>query len=330
MSSLADIEQAVYDHCGYSNQDTPTVRRIRHNLNTGHREILSQKGFSRLRRVLVTFSSVADTPYAVLPQSVSLITAIADRTNQQPLRIFHSIQDVREYDPGLAFSSGVPTAALIDNLAAALKAAPSNASELFFKSDDASDNAGKKMFIQGIITGGELRTASVAMNGTTAVSFSSSITNWIDATKIYVALTAGTATAAAGNITIHEDSGAGTELGRILPGKGITRYSRVQLFPVPSAVVTYHADAELDLYDMAEGSDEPYLPEDFHWLLESYAIRREWLRKERVSLAEDERKRYDRGVADLRSRIRKLGGMPLPVNGEPGFSQLGAYFEAGT
>jgi hypothetical protein len=327
---LSDLQQTVYDHCGHLQQDAALIRRILRNLNTAHRAILSKKGMSRLRRATLTFSSVADTPYAVLPQSVSLIQSITDRTNQQPISVFNSIQEVREYDPGLAFSSGVPTAALIDNLAAALKVEPSNASELFFKSDSASDGSSKEMFIQGIITGGEMRTASAAMNGTTAVSFSSSITSWISAVKVFLALAAGGATTAAGNITIHEDSGAGTELGRILPGRTITRYSRIQLFPVPTAVVTYHADVELAIIDMAEAGDEPMLPEDFHWLLESYAISREWYRKEKPALAREEERRYRDGIADLNSRIRKLAGRPLPLDGRPGFSQLGAYFEAGT
>ena len=327
--TLSEMQSMVYDDTGYDvlTVDARTIRRVLANLNETHRRILAMKGMSRLRRSLLTSSSVADSPYFVLPQSASKILAISDRTNGNPLHPLE-LPTLRLIDPGLDHSSGTPTHFLIDNLKAAVKLEPSNASELFFKSDAAGDGATKEMFIQGIITGGELRSASAAMNGTTAVSFAAAITTWIAVTKIYLALAAGGATTAAGNITIHEDSGVGTELGRILPGKTATRYTRLQLYPVPTAVVTYHVDVELDVLNLAEAGDESLLPDDFAWLLAKGAAIKEYIRKREYSAVTYAQKEFKQGIDDLRSHVLSIGGQP--IDERMGISQLGPWFPAGS
>ncbi len=323
--TLAGLQSLLYDQLGYIQApDAAVVRRLLGHMNQTQREILGMKGLTRLRRGLVTFDSVASSPFAVLPQAAVKILTITDRTNQlllQPL----SLSDLRADDPGLATSSSTPYGYLIDNLSASVAVQPSNASELFTKSTSASDDSTKEIFVEGFITGGYSRLASVAMNGVTAVSLGATITTWITVTKFYVALAAGGLTTAAGVITLHEDSGAGTELSRIGIGKRYPRYTRLQLYPTPTAALTYHADVELHIEDLVEATDEPYLPEDFHWLLNSGALIKEYTRKREYAALGQEAAIFRRGVADLKAFCN-----PQTTSKHARHSQLGSYYEDGT
>jgi hypothetical protein len=97
------------------------------------------------------------------------------------------------------------------------------------------------------------------MTGATAVAFSP--TTVIDITKFYLSA------AAVGTVTLHEDAEGGTTLATIRAGATNSRYRRIALVPTPSAAVTYTIDYERNIADLVNGTDEPVLPEKFHYLL---------------------------------------------------------------
>jgi hypothetical protein len=68
-------------------------------------------------------------------------------------------------------------------------------------------------------------------------------------------------------VTLHEDSGAGTELARIAIGDAYAKYQSFLLYPTPAAVVTHYMDVTRSIKDMSEDFDEPLIDEDFHDLL---------------------------------------------------------------
>jgi hypothetical protein len=130
-------------------------------------------------------------------------------------------------------------------------------------------------------------------------------------------------------VTLHEDASGGTELSRIAIGDVRAQFHQFQLYLTPSAVITYTADVLRAIPDMANSTDEPLLPEDFHDLL--------------LDMAEqaDLRKADDPGRwAMLRDSIRDgdqalssfLVGHPdwrPTFGGDPAeFSSLGAWFPA--
>lgn len=325
--NLGDISLAIYDRIGAnSTPDSAVVRVVNRYINDSHRQILGMKGFSRLRRAILTTSSVAGDPLMTLPQAATAIILIVDRLHNRTL-VPISVQDVRYRDPGLNFSSSIPDSYAILNFSASVARQPSAAASLFVVSDAALDGSGISASVEGIITGGHYRRVSIAMNGSTAVNISSTISTWEHITKFYVS------GQAAGNITLHQTSGVGTELARVPVGRSYPRYTQVHLSSTPSDVLTYYCDVEVHVEDMVNVNDEPLLPEDFHWLLECGAMKRNYLKKEKANLYKIEDLNWREGLANLRAHLATRGGISTGgqrQNQRSTMSQLGADFPAGS
>jgi hypothetical protein len=297
---------------------TATATRYKDALNEAHRQILRTPGMETLRHGTITFASVASTPrYALPADGVAKINRLTETTNDRKLQYqTPGWLDASAPDP----TEGTPWAWIPRGLVE-VQTQPANASELFIKSTAAGDTG--TAYVEGIITGGYYRTASVTMTGTTAVSLAATITSFILVTKVYLSAVA------VGTVTLHEDSGSGTELARIAIGDSRGQYHQIQLYPTPSAVVTYTVDILRAIPDMTNDRDEPLLPEDFHDLLIDRAELKE-LRKQ------DDPRRSQlliadiaRGESQLRSWVTthpdwspRWGAPPAQI------STLGAWFPA--
>lgn len=331
MATLKDLEQDLYRRLGFATgtPDTATQTRLRSYLNETQQEILSERGMESLLNDRVTFASVASTPEYSLPQVVAGIKQIRETTNDRRLVPLAFDEYIARF-PDPTQSTGTPDR-YVDLGFAAVSVQPSDASELFFKSDSASDDNTKKVFIEGYTTGGNFRAAAVAMNGVTAVSLGATITSWIQVTKFYIGLASGatTATTAAGNITLHEDAGSGTELARIPIGQSHARYRRIALAICPSAAVTYTVEFERDVQAMSNPQDESVLPPRFHRLLAIGARMKEYEKQ-------DDERRYVLAAREMANELRKLkhfvyGSPSLNLRGASGTgrSTLGANYPAG-
>lgn len=327
--NLSEIQGMLYARLGFSAATISAIdaARFLSYINESHREVLSTKGMGNLRRSILTFDSVANSPFAVMPQAITRIYNVQDRTNRRILRPI-ALGDLREIDPGLSYSVSVPSAYVLMGLQESVALQPSAAAELFVKSTAAGDGATKTAFIEGVITGGYPRTASVVLNGVTAVSFGATITTWIAVRKFYIALTAGGVTTAAGNITLNQTSGAGTELSRIPIGKAVPRYVQIQLFPFPTASLTYYADVEMRIETMTQASDEPLIPEDFHDLMVIRPLMKEYSRREKPIQYGEEKANWVERMGQLRSFAGKLSGLDDMRPQE--YSQLGPMFRGGS
>lgn len=320
------IESRVYERLSFTaSPDAVVFNRIRSYINSSYRSIMGKKQMAPYRRVILPFASTANSPYAVLPQVCTKIFAIQDRLNQRNIQEM-SLQDLRDTDPGNDSESSAPDAYVILNFSAAVAIQPSNASDLFIKSTSAGDGATKEVFLDGVRTGGTRRLGSVVPNGVTAVSFG--VSDWISIQKFYIALAAGGLTSASGDITLHEDSGVGTELARISQGDSYTRYTQIQLYPLPTVVVTYHADVEVQVRDLSEYTDEPLIPEDYHELLIEGALMRDYERREKSALYSQSKARYKELWGDLCLYTARM--ISNTSGSSRRWSQLGPYFPPGT
>ena len=273
-------------------------------------------GLDRLRDDTITFASVSARAQYGLPPAVQRVQSVTDRTNDRRLQL-RSLDWIRAIDPGLD-QSGTPEAyAPIGVQAVALQ--PSDASEIFVDSTSASDTG--TAYLEGIRTGGYPRTLSVTMNGVTAVSFAAAITDFVEITKFYISA------AAVGAVTLHEDASGGTELARIPIGQTFSRYQGIQLWPTPSAAVTYYVDYMRNIPDMSVANDEPLLPEDFHWLLVEGALIKEWTKKDDLARRQAAQADYDRGLSDLKYAVTCPADF-LPARSQTGErpSRFGAQF----
>lgn len=230
------------------------LTRFQDRLNNRHRELMRQPGMERLRWGTITVASVANQQrYALPEQGIARINRLWDTTNRIKLT-YRDLAWLREVDPDPI--TGTPEYWIPTGLEQ-VHTQPSNASEVFAVSTSASDTT-QTAFLEGIITGGYRRTASVTLTGTTAVSLNTAITNWILIDKFYLSATA------VGIVRLREDSGTGTELSQIAIGDNHGKFLSFLLYPTPSAAVTYTGDITRTIPTLSNDTDEFWIPEDFH------------------------------------------------------------------
>jgi hypothetical protein len=319
--NLGDIEAGLYDVLGFqTTPDSSVTRKLRREINLCHRQILAMRGMSKMRRAILPFTCTSGAPLVALPQAATRIVLIVDRTNRRPLNPI-SLQELRGRDPGRIYSATIPDAYCIINVAAAVAQDPSVASQLYVISDSASDTGGTTATVEGTVTGGYPRRASIGLNGLTGVAVDSSAA-WEHITKFFLS------SAAQGNVTLRQTSGVGTELARISEQRTYARYTQIELQGIPGSAITYYADVELHIEDMLARGDEPLLPEDYHYLLECGSLRREYQKREKFQLWKIEDDRWKTGIRDLATFLARSGGIPALT--PAGFSQLGWAYPAGS
>lgn len=327
--NLDTLEQTLYDRLGFaSTPQAAVVRRLRSHLNQTQRAILRRRPMAAYRRSILTFTSVANSPFAVLPQAVTRIFAIQDRTNQRNLDEI-SLGALRDLDPGLTQSSSFPYAYVLMNPSSAVIQQPTVAGAIYVTSTVAGDDGTKTVRVEGIVTGGYPRIDSVALNGAAVVQIGIS-TGWINLRKISISLTSGAGpTTALGNISILGGAAGAELLSVIPPGRSLPRYSQIQLFPVPTGLSTYYADVELHIEDLATDSDEPLIPEDFHEILIEGALMREFEGQEENPLYDRAKIRYREVWVELCQHAARSADQDAEMISTR-WSQLGPYFPAGS
>lgn len=317
--NLGQIEADLYEAFGVGSAPDPdTVARFRRYVNMGYREVLSMKHFLKLRRVLLTVDSIANTPFMALPASTVKIFGISDRTNDYQLEE-KDLTYLRRIDPALRAQANYPWAYAMYNRASPVVRDPSAAAQLFVKSTHAEDV--NTAYLESIITGGYHQSNTVTMTGVTALGFTP--TTSIKVIKFYLSRPA------VGTVTLTEGSGVGTELARIPVGKQFARYLLVHLYPVPTAVSTYYADIEFHVDDLTNAGDEPIFDEEFHQLLVDYAKSKEWGKREKLALKKDYYADYRRQVSEMIHWVNSPGGPDVNAMSRR-HSSLGPFFEPGT
>lgn len=319
--TFAEILQSCYEDCNYgSSPAAPVVTRIKKYVNDSVRMVLSEPGMTRLQDsdAPLVVTSVALQARYTLPESVAFIRGMSERTNDRTLWM-RDLTAYRYRNPDPATNSGIPTH-YVPFGRTAVAVQPSAAAELFVKSTAAGDTT-QVARLEGIITGGYQRQVSVTLTGTVAVSLSTALTSWIEVTDLWIE------TAATGTVTLHQTSGAGTELARVTIGALRPRYLGFYLDPTPASVIDYLVDYRRQTLDMVTATDEPPLPIDFHPMCAAYARMREYEKVQdgRYKVASDE---WTRWMNRLTYAVRETPDH-LPVAGRQrpyGISHLGAWF----
>lgn len=322
MNRLDLLTQAAYrlNKVAPPSMDALTQARLIGFLNQRQRRLLSLPGIGHLREATATINSVASqSSYALA--NIAKIQRMYETTNDRTLYEM-SQQDYRLIQPDVTIT-GTPEA-FIWTGRQMVAAQPADASALFVKSSSASDTT-QTAYVEGVITGGYLVSASVTLTGTTAVNVASATSTWERVDKFYLSAVG------VGSITLTEDSGAGTTLAVIPIGQTMTDYAGFALWMTPSAVITYNVDIVRAVTDLAQSTDVPVLPEDFHDVLLLGCVMDEYqhLADARWSMAKAE---YDQRVGQLRYWLTETAiGQPRALTTRwqrP--SQLGAWYGAGT
>jgi hypothetical protein len=308
--------QAVYADMNLnSSPASAVVTRIKRYVNEGMRVILREPGMGRLvdSDMPYDFATVASTARYVVPEAVARIHRIFERTNDLALEAM-SLDDYRRSDPDAVSNTGTPSHYVpIGRTAVATQ--PSATSVAVVKSSSAGDTT-QTAYIEGVVDGARSR-ASATLTGTTAAV----LLNVEAVEDFYLSA------AATGTVTLHQASGAGTELASITPGQLRPRYFAFYLWPTPSAAVTYYVDYRREITDMVNDTDEPPLPLDFHSMLVDYARMREYEKTadDRYGVAQQA---FMRALSQLKQAQWTGDELPVVGGSRAGRSRLGGQYPA--
>lgn len=296
--------------------DSSTSTRLTAFVNQRHRELLTLPDCQQFRDDVTTFSTVADQSRYALPQAVARVHRMWQADDERKLTE-QSMGWYRTAVPDPTVQTGDPEVFCVQGMTRVAKQ-PSNASQLWVKSTAAGDT--QVLRIEGAITGGYQQIANVTLTGTTAVQIGT-LATWEQVDNVYLA------TAAVGTVTLHEDSGTGTELARIALGATMPHYWTIHLWPTPSSAQTLTLDYAREVRDMSQNADEPLLPLDFHRMLVYGACMDECLKTDdpRYSIFERE---WDKARSALLYWIHARASY-RPGYASRGGSNLGATFPVG-
>jgi hypothetical protein len=298
--------------------EAETVTRIKAFVNDRHKWLLSKPGIDAFRNATGTFESVEGEPRVALPQALTRIDSMF-QTEPNNWRLNEKSLDwLRTVNPQQ--NSGTPIYYIPKGYEYVAKQ-PSDASAIFIKSTSASDVG--TVYLQGVRTGGAIATSSQTMTGVTAVQIGA-FSDWEQIDKIFISANA------VGAITVHEDSGSGTELAAIPIGQVRPYYFIVLLWPTPAEEQTYSFDYERKILDLVEDMDEPYLPDDFHDLL-SIGGRMDEYEKMDDSRFSAAKAQWVERYKDLQYYIHGRASerlIPRSTSGRIGWSDLGGAYPA--
>jgi hypothetical protein len=289
-------------------------------VNQVHREIVSRPGLEQLLRgdAPITFASVSGQAIYGLPPAVAAVEAITDRTTM--LRLMMVSQSyIRDADPGLV-QTGPPDSYAFTGIQA-VSVQPSAAAEIFVKSTSAADTT------QTALSKASARAAtskrSPCVDRDHGGELGAAFADFIEITKFYLSAVG------AGTITLNADRASGRNsrgLPSGRPSHGIRACSSGRR---PASAITYYVDYARTIPDMANGTDEPLLPDDFHWLLVEGALVKEWTKKDDLQRREAARQDYERGLRSLHYRVTCPPDFLPSRTGQPlERSRFGGYFPA--
>lgn len=320
--TFADILADEYRRLGFESTPATGVQtRLKAFTNQRHRQILAMPGMSQLRDDSITFASVASTPNYALGPAIAKIKDIYDGATNQLKLIERTLAWVRTADPRLT-NSGTPESWIPLSIKQ-VQAQPSAATALFVKSTAGGDTT-QTAFIETVRTGGYGKnTYSVALTGATGAQFGTA-SDHIEVDKFYLSAVG------AGTITLETAASGGTVLASLAIGQTSQQYRWIQLWPTPSAVVTYTVDYTREIADLVNDTDIPFVPPDYHYLLSLGARIDEYEKMDdnrRVPLLRE----WDLGIGRLKNHVLNSPDLIIVPGGQRrGDSNLGPWYPAGS
>jgi hypothetical protein len=224
--------------------DTDYLTKIEDWLDERYDFVIRRRNWRRLVRQ-VDVSAVANAETMVLPKDVEIVLAVYDRENDLYLdpvevgpanRLYGEIQD----------ESGTPRKYFPEE--DTVNAQPTSASALAVSSSDAADTTQKVRVIG--IAGGEQRTETVTLNGTTAVNTVNSYTRVIAISKDGNT---------AGVITVTSNAAAVT-VATIDPLDVAPRYPKLHLIRRPDSAISYTVTYKVKVPPLINAEDVPLIP----------------------------------------------------------------------
>jgi len=100
--------------------------------------------------------------------------------------------------------------------------------------------------------------------------------------------------------------------------------------PKPSAAITYYVDAEYEISDLVQNTDESLIPRDFHWVICQGALTDEYQKQEKERESKRSELAWFNGIKALKNYVGNPADY-IPVVGgmrRRGISRLGPFYPA--
>lgn len=259
--TFKELQDDTLERLGYDATQASSVprTRIKRFLNQWQRRLLADPMYTRMRHSKLPFATVASQAQYGIPPVMEVINRIYDAALGNPGLQLQTPDWLRQ-DNMADINTGTPWAYVNYGLRPISRMPATTGTGIWMVSSSAADVT-QTIRMDAIRVGGyNFQAPPAALNGTTRVQISSR-TDYTDITKIFLSATA------AGDVSLFDAAAAGNTLGVIPIGKLYSRYQLLQLYPIPSSVITYTIEGQVKIFDMAQDVDEPLIPEDFHHLL---------------------------------------------------------------
>lgn len=290
--TFAELKKSVYRDTGFADAPAAAViTRVGGWINQGHRRILRDPRFTKLRFGSMAFSSAASVPIYGVPQVFERIDHIVQQTNDRPLTLLTQTK-YRAMDPAER-ATGVPDAYVPQGYGVLFKKLAVDGG-IWAVSSDAGDTT-QIITYQGIDTNGDILSAGqVTLTGTTRVR--------LGAFTFHDLVSWNLSAVAVGRVSLYDAAAVGNEISRIPIGQQSVRYDLVRLWPTPTSALPYMVDGQFKIFDLVQDTDVPMWPESFHDVLADYARLKEYERTNDPRMG-DAAGMYNDGKEKLRQTV---------------------------
>src|SRR5690349_922836 len=234
--TVGDLLAMLYRDLNYATTpSTPVTTELKSYLNSAYRAILTDPRCVRLRDTLqpLTFASVVGQSTYGLPANLNRIYAITERDNDRRL-VSRSLSELRAMDPGVT-SSGTPWAFVPMGYGPLIY--PPASTGIWAASSNAADTT-QVVQINGVRASGFASgDVTATLTGTSRVQIGT-FTDYVDVQMVTISAVA------VGLVTLYDAASSGNTLAQIPIGQVAPKSFRLQLFPVPGAVITYYVDGQ--------------------------------------------------------------------------------------
>lgn len=175
---------------------------------------------------------------------------------------------------------------------------------VYVASSSASDGSSFVVRIVGRNSSGEVVAETLTLNGTTAVT---STTTWDDGGLLQVSKSAATT----GTITVSATTGD-TVLSELAPEDLAPRYKKISFYPIPSATTTLYLEYWERLRLLVHDADVPMLDKKWLWVLREGALAKTWEYKQNEAATAQHYTIFANGLKTMvRADLRNLDYVPV-------------------
>jgi len=282
----------IRDNIASSTRETQMSDLIDNYINLTAIEIHNFSDWTWLRRKL-TFSTVASQEDYNLDSEVDRLALVRQLTTPQKLHYLPDHLFYRYMPDPEDQSTGTPRfyrlweeTGFSTNLAAA--------DTIYVKSSSTSDGSSFTVRVVGRNSSGEEITETLTLNGTTAVTSS---TTFAIAGLKQISKSAQTT----GTVTCYQTTGA-TVLSELEPDNLNPRYKRMSLYPIPSAAITMYIEYLERYRYLVHATDVPQMDIKWNWVLREGALAKMWSYKQNETAQLIADKQYEEGLKLMRAQ----------------------------